>query len=196
MRRASRTENEDLFWALRGGGGNFGVVTEFVLRLHEIGPQVTGRLIAWPASEADAVLALYRTVSRVGATRADSVVVLGAMRHQRHGCRRNHTASPVIMVLVCHSGTPEQAEADLAPIKAHGEPLADLIMVKAYIAQQTLLDATQPKGMHYYWKSEFVPGLSDELFASYNAQFVDLKAPANQIVLFQIDGRAQRASRG
>ena len=91
-------------------------------------------------------------------------------------------------MLVCHSGSLEQAQADLAPIKAHGEPLADLIVVKDYVAQQTLLDATQPKGMHYYWKSEFVPGLSDELFAAYNAQFVGLKAPANQMVLFQIDG--------
>ncbi|MDQ3553405.1 MAG: FAD-binding oxidoreductase, partial [Chloroflexota bacterium] len=60
VRRASRTANEDLFWALRGGGGNFGVVTEFVLRLHEVGPKVTAGPIAWPASEADAVLELYR----------------------------------------------------------------------------------------------------------------------------------------
>ena len=63
VRRASRTENDDLFWALRGGGGNFGVVTEFVLRLHEVGPQVTAGVIAWPASEADAVLDVFRKVA-------------------------------------------------------------------------------------------------------------------------------------
>ncbi|HUR16027.1 MAG TPA: BBE domain-containing protein, partial [Candidatus Limnocylindrales bacterium] len=87
-----------------------------------------------------------------------------------------------------HSGDLEQAQADLAPIKGHGQPLADLIQVKDYVAQQTMLDATQPKGMHYYWKSEFVPGLSDGLFAAYNAQFEGLKAPANQMVLFQVGG--------
>ncbi len=187
VRRASRTENDDLFWALRGGGGNFGVVTEFVLRVHEVGPQVTAGVIAWPASEADAVLAVFRSVAESSPRELTSVVVRRNappapwLPESAHG-------TPVIMVVVCHSGSLEQAQADLAPIKAHGEPLADLIVVKDYVAQQTLLDATQPKGMHYYWKSEFVGGLSDELFDAYNAQFVDLKAPANQMVLFQIDG--------
>ena len=187
VRRASRTENDDLFWALRGGGGNFGVVTEFVLRLHDVGPQVTAGVIAWPASEADSVLAVFRRVAESAPRELTSVVVRRNappapwLPESAHG-------TPVIMIVVCHSGSLEQAQADLAPIKAHGEPLADLIIVKDYVAQQTLLDATQPKGMHYYWKSEFVPGLSDELFAAYNAQFVGLKAPANQMVLFQIAG--------
>ena len=187
VRRASRTENDDLFWALRGGGGNFGIVTEFVLRLHEVGPQVTAGVIAWPASEADAVLAVFRSVAESAPRELTSVVVRRNappapwLPESAHG-------TPVVMVLACHSGSLEQAQADLAPIKALGEPLADLIVVKDYVAQQTLLDATQPKGMHYYWKSEFVPALSDELFAAYNAQFVGLTAPANQMVLFQIDG--------
>jgi hypothetical protein len=96
--------------------------------------------------------------------------------------------TPVILMVACHSGSLEQAEADLAPIKSHGTPLADLIQVKDYTAQQTMLDATQPKGMHFYWKSEFLPALSDELLHTYKAQFVDNKLPANQIVLFQLDG--------
>ena len=187
VRRASRTENEDLFWALRGGGGNFGVVTEFVFRLHEVGPQVTAGVIAWPASEADGVLDALSQGRRVGAARADR----GGRAAQRASgpwLPESAHGTPIIMMVVCHSGTLEQAQADLAPIKSHGEPLADLILVKDYVAQQTMLDATQPKGMHYYWKSEFVAGLSDELFETYNAQFVDLKAPANQIVLFQVAG--------
>ena len=75
VRRASRTENDDLFWALRGGGGNFGIVTEFVLRLHEVGPQVTAGVIAWPASEADAVLAVFRSVAESSPRELTSVVV-------------------------------------------------------------------------------------------------------------------------
>ena len=187
VRRASRTENEDLFWALRGGGGNFGVATEFVFRLHEVGPQVTSGVIAWPASEADGVLDLYRTVVEAAPRELTAVVVRRNappapwLPEAAHG-------TPIIMLVVCHSGTLEQAEADLAPIKSHGEPLADMLLVRDYVAQQSLLDATQPKGMHFYWKSEFLPGLSDELFETYNAQFVDLKAPANQIVLFHIAG--------
>jgi FAD/FMN-containing dehydrogenase len=185
--RASRTVNEDLFWALRGGGGNFGVVTEFVFRLHEVGPQVTAGIIAWPASQADGVLDVFRQVAESSPRELTSVVLRRNappapwLPAEAHG-------KPMIAVVVCHSGDLEQAQSDLAPIKGYGEPLADLIQVKDYVAQQSMLDATQPKGMHYYWKSEFVPGLSDELFATYNEQFEGLSAPANQIVLFQVGG--------
>jgi FAD/FMN-containing dehydrogenase len=187
VRRASRSANADLFWALRGGGGNFGVVTEFVYRLHAVGPEVTAGLIAWPASEASAVLDLYRRVAESAPPELTTVVL---MRNAPPAPWLPQTAhgTPIILVVVCHSGSLEQAKADLAPIKAHGEPLADLIQVKEYVAQQTLLDATQPKGMHYYWKSEFVAGLSDDLLDTYKAQFVGSTAPANQIVLFHLAG--------
>jgi hypothetical protein len=186
-RRASRTENEDLFWAIRGGGGNFGVVTEFVFRLHEVGPEVTAGLIAWPASEADGVLDLYRRVAEAAPPEL-TLVVLRRNAPPAPWVPVEAHGTPVIVMVVCHSGSPEQAQADLAPIKSHGNPLADLIQVKPYVAQQSMLDATQPKGMHYYWKSEFLSELSDDLFETYNAQFVELKAPANQIVLFQVAG--------
>ncbi len=187
VRRASRDENADLFWALRGGGGNFGVVTEFVYRLHAVGPQVTAGLIAWPATKADDVLDLYRKVVESAPPELTAVVLMRNappapwLPEAAHG-------RPMIAMVVCHSGTPEQAATDLAPIKSLGEPLADLIQVKDYVAQQTLLDATQPKGMHYYWKSEFLPGLSDGILETYKAQFVDMKAPANQVVLFHLAG--------
>ena len=187
VRRASRTENEDLFWALRGGGGNFGVVTEFVFRLHEVGPQVTSGVIAWPASEAGGVLALYRSVVE-SAPRELTAVVVRRNAPPAPWLPESAHGTPIIMMIVCHSGDLDQAQADLAPIKSYGEPLADMILVRDYVAQQSLIDATQPKGMHFYWKSEFLSGLSDELFETYNAQFVDLKAPANQIVLFHIAG--------
>jgi FAD/FMN-containing dehydrogenase len=185
--RASRSENEDLFWAVRGGGGNFGVVTEFVYRLHEVGPQVTGGLIAWPAARADEVLRTFRQVTE-SAPRELTLVVIRRNAPPAPWVPEAAHGTPIILVVACHSGTPEQATEDLAPLRSIGEPLADLIVVREYTGQQTLLDATMPKGMHYYWKSEFVPGLSDELIEAYQAQFVDQKAPANQIVLFQIDG--------
>jgi FAD/FMN-containing dehydrogenase len=187
VRRASRTQEPELFWALRGGGGNFGVVTQFAFDLEPVGPQITGGVIAWPAADAEDVLAAFRETTE----RAPRELTMAAVRRnappapwlpvEAHG-------TPVVMVVVCHSGTAEQAEADLAQLRAVGQPLADLVVPKEYTAQQTLLDATQPAGMHYYWKSEFVPGLSDELLATYHAQFADLKAPANQIVLFHLAG--------
>ena len=187
VRRASRTADEDLFWALRGGGGNFGVVTEFVYRLHSVGPQITAGLIAWPAARAEEVLATFRTVAE-SAPRELTLVSLMRNAPPAPWLPESAHGTPVIIVVACHSGTIEQASADLAPIRAIGEPLADLIQLKDYTAQQTLLDATMPKGNHYYWKSEFVPGLSDELLATYRAQVADSNAPANVVVLFQLDG--------
>jgi FAD/FMN-containing dehydrogenase len=187
VRRASRTENEDLFWALRGGGGNFGVVTEFVYRLHEVGPQITGGLMAWPASRAVEVLNTFRQVTE-SAPRELTLVVVRRNAPPAPWVPQELHGTPIVMVVACHSGTPEQAEADLAPLRALGDPAADLVAVKDYAVHQTLLDAAMPKGNHYYWKSEFVPALSDELIETYHAQFEDLEAPANQITLFHLAG--------
>jgi FAD/FMN-containing dehydrogenase len=185
--RASRTANEDLFWAVRGGGGNFGVVTQFVFKSHRVGPQITGGLIAWSAEDAEAVTDLYRRVTE-RAPLEMTVVMLMRNAPPAPWLDPQHHGKPMIALVVCHTGTTEQAERDLAEIKAHGVPWADLIQVKDYVAQQSMLDATQPKGMNYYWKSEFIPRLSDELLADYRAQFVGLEAPANQIVLFHLAG--------
>ncbi len=187
VRRASRTENDDLFWALCGGGGNFGVVTEFVFRLHEVGPQVTGGLIAWPASRAKEALDTFRQITE-SAPRELTLVAIRRNAPPAPWVPPELQGTPIVIVVACHSGTSDEAETDLAPLRALGNPIADLIMVKDYAVQQTLLDATMPKGNHYYWKSEFLGALSDGLIETYHAQLVDLKAPANQIVLFQLSG--------
>jgi hypothetical protein len=162
-------------------------VTEFVFGLHEVGPQITGGLIAWPADRAEEVLDTFRQVAG-SAPRELTVVALRRNAPPAPWVPPELHGTPMVAVVACHSGTPEAAESDLAPLRALGSPIADLIMVKDYAAQQTLLDATQPKGNHYYWKSEFIGGLSDGLIDAYHAQFEGLEAPANQIVLFQVDG--------
>jgi FAD/FMN-containing dehydrogenase len=187
VNRASRDENAELFWALRGGGGNFGVVTEFTFRLHEVGPQITGGPIAWPASDAERVLEAFRHVTE-SAPRELTLVAVRRNAPPAPWLPESAHGKPVVMVVACHSGDPAQAEADLEPITSIGEPLANLIQPKEYAAQQTLLDATQPRGNHYYWKSEFVPGLPDGLIEAYHAQFEGLTAPANQMVLFHVAG--------
>jgi FAD/FMN-containing dehydrogenase len=185
--RSSRTENPDLFWAIRGGGGNFGVVTEFVFKLHRVGPAVTAGLIAWSAEEAEGVLDLFHKVT-VQARRELTVAALMRNAPPAPWLPQDKHGRPMVALVINHTGTEEEAEADLAPIRSFGKPWADLIQVKGYAAQQSMLDATQPKGMHYYWKSEFLPGLSDELLHTYRAQFDGLEAPANQIVLFHLAG--------
>lgn len=187
---ASRTENEDLFWALRGGGGNFGVVTEFTFRLHEIGPEITGGLIAWSAEEAEGVLDLYRKITET-APRQLTLAVLMRNAPPAPWLPEDKHGKPIIAVVVNHTGDEEQARNDLAELRDFDQPWADLIQVKPYTAQQSMLDATQPKGMHFYWKSEFLDQLSDDLLETYRAQFVGQEAPANQIVLFHLGGRLQ-----
>lgn len=185
--RASRSENADLFWALRGGGGNFGVVTEFTFRLHDVGPQITGGPIAWPASEAERVLDAFRDVTD-SAPRELTLVAVRRNAPPAPWLPESAHGTPVVVIVACHSGDAAQAEADLAPITSLGEPLANMIQLRDYTAQQSFLDATQPKGNHFYWKSEFLPGLSDELISTYHAQVEGLTAPANQVVLFHLEG--------
>ncbi|MDQ2674393.1 MAG: FAD-binding oxidoreductase, partial [Chloroflexota bacterium] len=186
-RTVSRDEEAELFWALRGGGGNFGVVTEFTYRLHEVGPQMTGGIIAWPGSDAERVLEAFREAAR-NAPRELTLVALRRNAPPAPWLPESAHGTPIIGILACHTGELDRAAADLEPITSLGGDIANTIAVKEYTAQQSMLDATQPKGMHYYWKSEFVPELSDGLLSAYHQPFADLKAPANQMVLFQLDG--------
>ncbi len=188
VRRASRDVEPDLFWALRGGGGNFGVVTEFTFRLHEVGPEIMGGLIAWPAHDhAEDVLGLYKEIT---ASAPRELTLVATMRlappapfipEQWHG-------KPMIAMVVCHSGDPARAASDLAPIKAFGKPIADTLVAKTYVDQQSMLDATQPKGANYYWKTEFIPRLSDEYLQVFRENAAGIESPMSQYMMFHIQG--------
>jgi FAD/FMN-containing dehydrogenase len=187
IRAANRDENADLFWALRGGGGNFGVVTRFTFRLHEVGPTITGGLILWSAERADEVLATYRELTaRAPRELTAAAVALTAppapfIPEPWHG-------KPVIGMLVCHSG--RNAEADLAAVRALGHPVADLVSEKPYAAQQSMLDdsPSEAKGLHQYWKAEFIPGLSSEYLDTFRDAALKATSPLSYSVIFHIGG--------
>jgi FAD/FMN-containing dehydrogenase len=187
IRRVGDGEHDDLFWALCGGGGNFGVVTRFSFRLHEVGPGIVGGLILWDAEQADTVLAVYRDVAEAAPRELTLVVTMRLapaapfVPDHRHG-------KPVIGVLACHTGDLSEATKELAPFRAIGKPIADLVVQKPYVEQQSMLDATQPKGLHNYWKSEFLPRLSDELLDRFRQQAANIESPMSQAILFQLDG--------
>ena len=185
IRIANREQHDDLFWAVRGGGGNFGVVTRFTFRLHEVGPMITGGLIAWGGDRAREVLETYRKLTE-SAPRELTVaaVVLAAppapfVPPELHG-------KPVVAMLVCHTGA--NAEADLAPIRALGEPGVDLIGPKPYAALQSMLDEMEPKGLNQYWKTEYLPGLSSEFLDAFREGGLRLTSPLSQSVIFHIAG--------
>ena len=95
---------------------------------------------------------------------------------------------PIVAMIACHSGDPDAAEQDLAPIKGFGRPIADLIMPKTYVEQQSMLNATQPKGANYYWKTEFIPELSEGYLESVRANAAEIESPMSQVITFHIAG--------
>lgn len=188
LRRASRDSEPELFWALRGGGGNFGVVTEFTYALHEVGPRIMGGLIAWPAEDhGEDVLGLYKEMTASAPRELTQVITMRLappapfIPEQWHG-------KPMVAMIVCHTGDLDQAARDLAPIKGFGKPIADQIVTKTYAEQQSMLDPTQPKGAHYYWKTEFLPRLSDDFLETVRTTAAEIESPMSQVFAFHLEG--------
>jgi FAD/FMN-containing dehydrogenase len=189
--RASETENADLFWGLRGGGGNFGIVTRFEHRLFPIGPEIVAGAIAWRAEDASELLEWYRVFAR---SAPPELVVVAGLRlappapwlpKEIHG-------QPIVAFFVCHSGDPAAGERAVAPIKALGRPVGDIVQRRTYVSQQSLLDGTQPKGRRYYWKSEYVPGVSSELVDELMKHAQRVRSPHSAILVFPVDGALNR----
>jgi FAD/FMN-containing dehydrogenase len=189
--RASDEENADLFWGLRGGGGNFGVVTGIDYALHSVGPEIVGGVVAWPASEARAVLELYRSLAEKAPPEMTLVALLRPappapwLPKEMHG-------QPIVALLACHSGNPEEGEKAVAPIKSFGKPIGDVLVRRPYAQMQSLLDATQPKGRRYYWKSEYLAGVEPALCEKLAGHAERIRSPHSAVVLFQLGGTLKR----
>lgn len=184
---ASLDENQDLFWGLRGGGGNFGVVTGIDYTLYPVGPEVVGGMVAWPGEEADRVLELYRKLAEEAPAELTLVAIVRPappapwLPKEWHG-------KLIAGILACYSGKPEDGEKLVAPIKKHGKPIGDILIRRPYAQLQSLLDATQPKGRRYYWKSEYLPEIKPELCNRIVKQAQSMVSPYAAIILFQIGG--------
>jgi hypothetical protein len=185
IRTASRDENTDLFWALRGGGGNFGVVTRFTFRLHEVGPTVSGGLMVWSAERVDDVLAAYRDVTE-SASRELTAAVNVRLAPPAPFLPEEWHGRPVVVLLVCHSGA--DVEADLAPVRALGDPIADLVTEKPYTDQQSMLDGMEPKGHNYYWKTEYLAGLTTEFLDTFRDSALMVTSPLSESIVIHLAG--------
>jgi FAD/FMN-containing dehydrogenase len=187
IRTANCDEHADLFWALRGGGGNFGVVTRFTFRLHEVGPMVYGGLIAWPFERADEILLAYRTITAEAPRElAVWMILLNAppmpfLPAEWHGRK-------ICAMVVCYSGDLDKTEEALAPIRALGQPVVEVLQEWPYIRQQSFLDEGEPKGAHYYMKTEYIAELSDGLLAAMRDAFAKCPIPQGQVGLLHLGG--------
>ena len=149
---ANATENADLFWGVRGGGGNFGVATSFEYRLHEVGP-VLGGILAYPLEKAKEVLELYREFTIASPDEMASGVVLISLPD----------GTPVVGIVVCHSGVPAAGERLIKPLRKGRPLLMDQIGAIPYTTAQKLIDGFYPFGLHSYWKSSFLKTITDKV---------------------------------
>jgi len=185
--RAADDENADLFWALRGGSGNFGIVTSFEYRLYPVGPEILGGAIAWRAEDAPAVLEFCREFCAKTPRETTCVAVLRIAPPAPWLPKEIH-GKPIVAVFVCHSGRLDEGEAIVAPLRAFGRPVADIVTRRPYTQMQSLLDATQPKGRRYYWKSHYLPGIAPQAIEVLVDHAKGLRSPHSAIVLFQLQG--------
>ncbi|WP_240469904.1 FAD-binding oxidoreductase [Cyclobacterium sp. SYSU L10401] len=151
--KASKSENEDLFWAIRGGGGNFGVVTSLEYQLHKVGPEVLAGMILYPLDQAKKMLQFYREYSM---NTPDEMSVIAGIFTLPDGVK-------VFGFVVCWMGDFDEGNRQLEPLRALPPPLADLIAPVPYVQLQKSFDAAVPHGMHRYNKMGYIPEITDEL---------------------------------
>jgi hypothetical protein len=185
VRVANRRQHADLLWALRGGGGNFGIVTRMTFRLHEVGPMVTGGLIAWSIEHVDEVLDTYRKLTERAPRELTTALMMRLAPPEPFVPESAHL-EPIIGMIVCHSGA--NPSADLAPLRALPAPIFDLIDEHPYTVQQSMLDNTDPDGLNQYWKTEYFPRLSPELLSAWRDGAMKVASPLSYSVIFHIGG--------
>jgi hypothetical protein len=189
--RASAEEHPDLFWALRGGGGNFGVVTSFEFRLHPVGPAVLAGPLFWDASDAREVLRLYRDFIRDAPDELGTVIRFGPAPPLPIIPEELHWR-PVVMVAACHAGSIEDGERALQPLRRSRAPLLDLVGPVPYVGFQGALDSTVPHGSNYYWKSTHLPELDDDLIDVLAGHAFSGASPRSYAVMFHLGGAVRR----
>jgi FAD/FMN-containing dehydrogenase len=180
-----------LFWGIRGGGGNFGIATSFKYQLHPVGPEVLAGMVIHPLDAASDVLRFFRdfTASTPEELGAAAVFLLAPsapfIPQELHG-------KPVLAVIVCYVGDVEEGERVLQPLRDFGTPIFDGINRKPFAAHNSSLDAGQPTGMHYYWKSEYVTEIVDDAIETLVAFADNMTSPHSRLSVFQLGGAIQR----
>jgi hypothetical protein len=192
---ASNDENADLFWGLRGGGGNFGVVTNIDYKLHPVGPEVIGGFIAWPASDASGVMELYRSMAESAPEELTLVLIIRPAPVAPWIPKEWHGKS-VALIGACYTGNLEAGEKLVASLKAYGHPIGDVLIRRPYTQLQTLLDAANPNGRRYYWKSEYLSHIAPSLGEKFIEHAAKIKSPFSAAILFQIGGMLNNGREG
>ena len=189
--KASEQENADLFWGVRGAGGNFGIVTEFEFRLNPVGPIVLAGPIFWPMEESPKVLRFYRDwITDVPDELTTTVVYrnlppLPMIPTELHG-------KPVVSVVCCYAGPVDDGEKVIHPLKSFGRPLLDLCAPKPFLALQSMFDPSFPRGQWYYFRSCDVAELNDSVIDIVAEHAMQMTSPLTAFPIFQLGGAVSR----
>jgi FAD/FMN-containing dehydrogenase len=189
--KANEDENSDLFWGIRGGGGNFGIVTEFAFDLVPLGPTVLAGPVFWAMEDSPQVLRFYRDWVAGAPDDLMTIVIhrkappLPFVPQELHG-------KPVVMVVVCWIGDIEEGEKFVKPLKEFGSPVADVCMPKPFLTHQAMLDPAFPHGRWYYFKSCDVSELSDEIIDITVDRSLKIQSPLTSFPIWQMGGAVSR----
>jgi len=188
---ASEEQNPDLFWAIRGGGGNFGIVTSFEYRLHPVGPMILAGPVFHPLADAPDVLRFYRDFIAAAPDELTTIFDLSVapplpfLPEEVHG-------KPILMVGACYAGSPDQGVEVVRPLKQFGRPIVDLLEPKPYTALQSMFDPLVPHGWHRYWKSVELPPLTDGAIDTLVEHSSAPTSPKSYTIVFQLGGALAR----
>jgi len=189
--RASAEEHPELFWALRGGGGNFGVVTSFRYGLHPVGPTVMAGPVFWSAEDTTEVLRFYREFVADAPDELGNIVRLGTIPPLAVVSEELHFR-PAIAVASCYAGPVEDGERALGALRRFGRPLVDLVGPTRYVDHQSGIDDTVPHGWHYYWKATNLTGLSDAVIDTVAEHAYRATSPWSYAAMFHLGGAVAR----
>lgn len=181
---ASANAHADLFWAIRGGGGNFGVVTSFEYRLHPVGPMIVGGMVIHPFERAVAVLRFYREFLQGAPDRLTAAAVLVT----------TPDGQKAVALAAAYIGPVDEGERAVAPLKAFGPPVLDMMGPLPYLGQQSMLANAMPPHVLNYWKADFLRTVSDDVIGEAVAAYAIVPSPLSSILFFPIHGAAGRVS--
>jgi FAD/FMN-containing dehydrogenase len=188
---ASATENSDLFWGIRGGGGNFGIVTSFKYQLQAVGPEVLAGTIIYSLESAADALRFFRDFTASAPEELGTMAVFRLAPPAPFIPKELH-GKPVLAIIVCYIGSVADGERVLQPLRGFGSPIFDGIKRTPFAIHNSSLDAGQPAGMNYYWKSEYITEIADNAIETLVAFAANMTSPYSRLAVFQIGGAIQR----
>src|SRR5262245_23145338 len=188
---ASESVNPELFWGIRGGGGNFGVVTSFEYRLHPVGPIVLGGPVFHLLEDAPEVLRFYRDFIAAAPDELTTIFELAVAPPAPFLPEAVH-GKQVVMVGSCYAGSPEEGAEVVRPLKGFGRPIVDLLEPKPYTALQSMFDPMVPHGWHRYWKSVELPPLTDDAIDTLVEHAPPVTSPKSYCIFLQLGGPLAR----